>query len=32
MQMLMKRREALRKSLLDAKAAAIAIDAGREGF
>jgi hypothetical protein len=32
MQMLMKGREALRKSLFDAKAAAIAIDVGREGF
>src|ERR1700754_469926 len=32
MQMSMKGREALRKSLFDAKAAAIAIDVGREGF
>jgi hypothetical protein len=32
MQMSMKGREALRKSLSDAKAAAIAIDVGREGF
>jgi hypothetical protein len=32
MLMLMKGRETLRKSLFDAKAAAIAIDAGSEGF
>jgi hypothetical protein len=32
MQMPIKAREALRKSLFDAKAAAIAVDVGREGF
>jgi len=32
MQMPMKGREALRKSLFDAKAAAVAIDVDREGF
>jgi hypothetical protein len=32
MHMSMKGRETLLKSLFDAKAAAIAIDAGREGF
>jgi hypothetical protein len=32
MQMLMKRREALRKSLFGATAAAVAIDVGGEGF